>query len=51
MIHASGLWSFIIVFLVFFILYGLKIVKEYQRGVKFTLGKYSIIARFASVTL
>jgi len=33
--------SNVIVFLVVFLLFGLKTVKEYQRGVKFTLGKYS----------
>jgi len=41
MIHVFGLWSYVIFILVFYILSGLKIVKEYQRGVKFTLGKYS----------
>jgi len=32
---------YIVIVFVLFILSGLKIVKEYQRGVKFTLGKYS----------
>jgi len=35
------LWNYILIFLGFFILTGLKIVKEYERGVRFTLGKYS----------
>jgi len=34
-------WSYVITVLIFYILAGLKIVKEYERGVKFTLGKYS----------
>ena len=41
MVLALGLWNYIIIFLIFFILSGLKIVTEYQRGVKFTLGRYS----------
>ena len=41
MVLGLGLIGNIIVILAFFILFGLKVVKEYQRGVKFTLGKYS----------
>ena len=33
-------YSGIIIALIIFILSGLKVVKEYERGVKFTLGKY-----------
>ena len=36
-----GLAPGIIVIIVLFILSGLKVVKEYERGVKFTLGKYT----------
>jgi len=32
---------YVVLFLLIFILSGLKVVKEYQRGVKFTLGKYA----------
>ena len=39
MVLGIGLWSYII--LGVFIFSGLKIVKEYERGVKFTLGKYA----------
>ena len=39
MVFGLGLTSYVI--LALFILSGLKVVKEYQRGVKFTLGKYS----------
>jgi len=39
MVIAFGLWSYII--LGVFLFSGLKIVKEYERGVRFTLGKYS----------
>ena len=35
----------IIIAVVFIILSGLKVVKEYERGVKFTLGKYSGIMK------
>jgi len=40
---ALGLGGFgwIIIVILLFIILGLKIVKEYQRGVKFTLGKYA----------
>ena len=41
MLFGLRLSGYVIVFLVFYILYGLKIVKEYERGVKFTFGKYS----------
>ncbi len=34
-----------LIVVVFFVLSGLKIVKEYQRGVKFTLGRYSGILK------
>lgn len=37
----TGLLYYVIIFLIIFILLGLKVVKEYERGVKFTLGKYS----------
>ena len=36
-----GLSTYILGLAVFYILSGLKVVKEYQRGVKFTLGKFS----------
>jgi len=36
-----GFWSWIIYVVILFFLAGLKIVKEYERGVRFTLGKYS----------
>jgi len=36
-----GISSILIWFAVLFVLSGLKIVKEYERGVKFTLGKYT----------
>ncbi len=36
-----GFWGILIWVGVLFVLSGLKIVKEYQRGVKFTLGKYA----------
>ena len=35
------LTSYFIYFIALVILFSLKIVKEYERGVKFTLGKYS----------
>ena len=41
MVLGLGLVGYVIVVLAAFVLFGLKIVKEYQRGVKFTLGKYS----------
>ena len=41
MAFGLGIWSFVIWAGVLFVLSGLKIVKEYQRGIKFTLGKYS----------
>ena len=37
----TGPLSILIYFIIIFILSGLKIVKEYERGVKFTLGKFS----------
>jgi regulator of protease activity HflC (stomatin/prohibitin superfamily) len=40
-----GGWDIPIILLVLLILSGLKIVKEYERGVKFTLGKYSGIMK------
>jgi len=36
-----GIWGYFIYLLVFIALFGLKVVNEYQRGVKFTLGRYS----------
>ena len=41
MVLGFGMTGYAIVILVFFVLSGFKIVKEYERGVKFTLGKYS----------
>jgi len=35
-----GAWGYLVYFIVLLILLGFKIVKEYERGVKFTLGKY-----------
>ncbi|NQU98884.1 slipin family protein [Candidatus Woesearchaeota archaeon] len=35
------MWEWIVGVVVFYIFSGLKIVKEYERGVKFTLGKFS----------
>lgn len=35
-----GLWQYPIYLVLIYILFGLKIVKEYERGVKFTFGKY-----------
>jgi len=40
-----GIWSILIYIVVLFIISGLKIVKEYERGVRFTLGKYTGIMR------
>jgi len=34
-------FTYIIIAIILLILSGLKVVKEYQRGVRFTLGKYS----------
>lgn len=34
-------WSYVVGAIILFILSGLKVVKEYERGVKFTLGKFS----------
>ena len=36
-----GAFNYPIFFIVLFVLSGIKVVKEYERGVKFTLGKYS----------
>ncbi len=36
-----GVWSYVIGAGVLGVISGLKIVKEYERGVKFTLGKFS----------
>jgi regulator of protease activity HflC (stomatin/prohibitin superfamily) len=36
-------WSIVIYIAILFVLSGLKIVKEYQRGVKFTLGKFTSV--------
>ena len=36
----SGFISWLIFAVVFFVISGLKVVQEYQRGVKFHLGKY-----------
>ncbi len=41
MVFGLGLLGYVVVLLVLFVLSGLKVVQEYQRGVKFTLGKYS----------
>ena len=38
---ALGIWMYVIYAAILFMLSGLKIVKEYQRGVKFTLGKFT----------
>jgi regulator of protease activity HflC (stomatin/prohibitin superfamily) len=35
------IWGWVIGIIIFFILTGLKVVKEYERGVKFTLGRFS----------
>jgi len=41
MVFGLESWGYVIVVVVLFILMGLKIVKEYERGVKFHLGKYA----------
>jgi len=41
MVFGLGALSYLIYFIILFIFLGLKIVKEYERGVKFTLGKFS----------
>lgn len=41
MVFGLGVWSFVLYIAVIFILSGLKVVKEYERGVKFTLGRYA----------
>jgi len=41
MVFGLGLMGYVIGILVLFILSGLKVVNEYERGVKFTLGRYS----------
>jgi regulator of protease activity HflC (stomatin/prohibitin superfamily) len=41
LLFSLGAFSPLIIILIIFILTGLKIVKEYERGVKFTLGKYA----------
>ena len=38
-------YYYISIFVVLFFLFGLKVVKEYERGVKFTLGKYTGIMK------
>jgi len=40
MVFGLGVWSFVLYIVIIIILSGLKVVKEYERGVKFTLGKY-----------
>lgn len=41
----ASFWSIIIYIVILFILTGLKIVKEYERGVRFTLGKFTSVMR------
>lgn len=41
MVFGLGIGSNIIILIIVYILMGLKVVTEFQRGVKFTLGKYS----------
>jgi len=41
MVFGLELWSYAVILLILFVLSGLKIVKQYQRGVKFTFGKYT----------
>jgi len=36
-----GIWGYALYIVIAFIVLGLKVVKEYERGVKFTLGKFS----------
>jgi len=43
MAFGLGAFGYIIYFLIVYILAGIKVVKEYQRGVKFTLGKFQKI--------
>ena len=43
MVFGLGLLSYTVIFLTLFIFSGLKVVKQYQRGVRFTLGKYTDI--------
>lgn len=40
MVLGIGSWEYLIYFIVIYFVFGLKIVKEYERGVKFTLGKF-----------
>ena len=40
---AIGLW--LVYLLIFYLISGLRVVKEYERGVKFTLGKYTGIMK------
>ncbi|MBN1386193.1 slipin family protein [Candidatus Woesearchaeota archaeon] len=35
------IWVYLVIVVIIFILTGLKVVNEYERGVKFTLGRYS----------
>ncbi len=37
---ALGMLTYVIIIIVFYLFSGLKVVKEYQRGVKFTLGRF-----------
>ena len=41
MVLGLGLSGYAVVILILFIISGLKVVKEYERGVRFTLGKYT----------
>ena len=41
MVLGLELWSYTVIFLILFVLSGLKVVNQYERGVKFTLGKYT----------
>ena len=45
MIFGLDILSILILLAIFFILSGLKVVKEYERGVRFTLGKYTGIMK------
>ena len=41
MVLGLELWIYTVIFLILFVLSGLKVVNQYERGVKFTLGKYT----------
>ena len=45
MVLGIGVWGYLFYVLIIFILGGLKIVKEYERGVKFTLGRFAGIMK------